>query len=69
MGVAVRQRERQHHHQAADEREPHHGDEHVDPEGLKILHLPDSTKRLQGEVHGAAGLEAIGGSSKCMLNR
>ena len=50
MGVAVRQRERQQHHHAADERGPHHGNEHVAPEGLKVLHSPHSTKRPQGEV-------------------
>lgn len=46
MSVAVRERKRQEHQQAADERRPDHGNEYAAPAGLKVLHLPDSTTQL-----------------------
>jgi hypothetical protein len=51
MGVTVCERERQHHHQEADEWRPHHRTEHVTPKDLEALHSLIAQARLGREVH------------------
>src|SRR5262245_1933553 len=62
MGVAVRKRERQQDHEAADKRRPYRGNEHTAPQVYWGSGSLDSTKRLQREGgHGAGDKSVPGG--------